>query len=171
MASVTEFKQHCPSCGGVLTIKNPALIGKKIDCPKCQYRFVVDEPGSDTPPSRKTGVKAAAGVAKNGNGVGKPAAKTKPGADEERSSKKKKKKSEGGMKGQLILAIVGVVVFIGAGVGIYFAFFNDSKPTTTTGGGPQGGGPGPGVPPPGGPGPGGPGQPEQKSVVGKWKGE
>ena len=28
----------------MVTIKDDSLIGKKIDCPKCKYRFVVEEP-------------------------------------------------------------------------------------------------------------------------------
>jgi hypothetical protein len=42
MANV--FKQQCPSCEAMVLIKDRKQIGKKIDCPKCKYRFVVDEP-------------------------------------------------------------------------------------------------------------------------------
>jgi hypothetical protein len=42
MANV--FKQQCPSCEAMVLIKDRKQIGKKIDCPKCKYRFLVDEP-------------------------------------------------------------------------------------------------------------------------------
>jgi hypothetical protein len=44
MATSTSFKQQCPSCEAMVPIRDPGLIGRKIDCPKCKYRFVVEEP-------------------------------------------------------------------------------------------------------------------------------
>ena len=44
MATKTAFKQQCPSCEAMVPIRDSGLIGKKIDCPKCKYRFVVEEP-------------------------------------------------------------------------------------------------------------------------------
>ncbi len=44
MASTTSFKQQCPSCEAMVPIRDPGLIGRKIDCPKCKYRFVVEKP-------------------------------------------------------------------------------------------------------------------------------
>ncbi len=44
MAAGTGFKQQCPSCEAMVPIRDPKLIGRKIDCPKCKYRFVVEEP-------------------------------------------------------------------------------------------------------------------------------
>jgi hypothetical protein len=46
MAATTQFKQQCPSCEAMVPIKDPSLIGKKVDCPKCKYRFLVEEPGA-----------------------------------------------------------------------------------------------------------------------------
>ena len=43
MATKTSFKQQCPSCEAMVPIRDPGLIGRKIDCPKCKYRFVVDD--------------------------------------------------------------------------------------------------------------------------------
>ena len=45
MASQTSFKQQCPSCEAMVPIKDSSLVGSKIDCPKCKYRFVVEDPG------------------------------------------------------------------------------------------------------------------------------
>src|SRR5262245_27157984 len=47
MAAKTSFKQQCPSCETMVPIKDGSLIGKKIDCPKCKYRFVVEEPADE----------------------------------------------------------------------------------------------------------------------------
>jgi hypothetical protein len=44
MATSTGFKQQCPSCEALVPIRDMTLIGRKIDCPKCKYRFVVEEP-------------------------------------------------------------------------------------------------------------------------------
>src|SRR5271168_2187039 len=41
----TVYKQACPSCEDMVLIKDQSQIGKKIDCPKCKYRFVVEKPG------------------------------------------------------------------------------------------------------------------------------
>ena len=44
MAITTPFKQPCPSCEAPVPIRDAGLIGKKVECPKCKYRFVVEEP-------------------------------------------------------------------------------------------------------------------------------
>jgi len=38
------FRQQCPSCEALILIKDPKQIGKKADCPKCKYRFVIERP-------------------------------------------------------------------------------------------------------------------------------
>src|SRR5436305_6838146 len=88
MATKTSFKQQCPSCEAMVPIKDSSLVGKKIDCPKCKYRFVVEEPvvdaeedaveaQEDTPaPTKKIAPgKGAIAAAKGGTGNGKPALK------------------------------------------------------------------------------------------------
>jgi hypothetical protein len=42
--AVKSFTQQCPSCEANVPIKDRGLVGKKIDCPKCKYRFVVENP-------------------------------------------------------------------------------------------------------------------------------
>src|SRR6266566_318297 len=46
--AATTFKQQCPSCEAMVPIRDPKLIGRKIDCPKCKYRFVVEEPADES---------------------------------------------------------------------------------------------------------------------------
>src|SRR5439155_24671637 len=73
MAASTSFKQQCPSCEAMVPIRDPNLIGRKIDCPKCKYRFVVEDPGTaeeeDEPKAKgkrdasdKNGAKSKAGA-------------------------------------------------------------------------------------------------------------
>jgi uncharacterized protein (TIGR03067 family)/predicted Zn finger-like uncharacterized protein len=52
MASVSI---PCPSCEAGFAVKD-SLIGKKVDCPKCKYRFKAEMPddGDDTPRSKKS---------------------------------------------------------------------------------------------------------------------
>jgi hypothetical protein len=64
MATTSSFKQQCPSCEAWVPIRDSSLIGRKIDCPKCRYRFVVEDPGQpadeaeEAPdPKRKRGQK------------------------------------------------------------------------------------------------------------------
>jgi len=67
MASQILFKMACPSCDAQVPIRDPRLLGKKVECPKCKYRFVVEEPGSgfeavedDTEPAGKGKAKGKA---------------------------------------------------------------------------------------------------------------
>jgi uncharacterized protein (TIGR03067 family)/predicted Zn finger-like uncharacterized protein len=60
MASLTV---NCPSCDAAFAVKD-TLIGKKVDCPKCKYRFKVEEPGeddADEKPSKKKAAKKSGG--------------------------------------------------------------------------------------------------------------
>jgi hypothetical protein len=40
------FKQQCPSCENGVTIRDVSFVGKKVECPKCKYRFVVEKPAN-----------------------------------------------------------------------------------------------------------------------------
>ena len=42
------FKQACPSCEAQVPIKDASLIGKKVECFQCKYRFVVEKPAGET---------------------------------------------------------------------------------------------------------------------------
>src|SRR3984957_14219972 len=44
MATSTSFKQQCPSCEAMVPVRDEGLIGRKIDCPKCKYRILVEAP-------------------------------------------------------------------------------------------------------------------------------
>src|SRR5260370_9985324 len=74
MAVSSSFKQKCPSCEAMVAIKDPGLVGKKVECSKCKYRFVVEDPIDQDKAAVKAGKgKAEGGTngngAKNGNGV------------------------------------------------------------------------------------------------------
>ena len=40
----SSFHVPCPSCEANVLVKNSGMIGKKIDCTKCKYRFTVSNP-------------------------------------------------------------------------------------------------------------------------------
>jgi flagellar basal body-associated protein FliL len=130
MASSTSFKQQCPSCEAMVPIRDPALVGRKIDCPKCKYRFVVEKPeeeedddSSDKPaPTKK---------AKNSNGVqgGKPAAvKGKRPAlrrrdeDEDEEDERPQKKKSGASTTVILGGVLGLLALGLLAVGAMFAF-------------------------------------------------
>jgi hypothetical protein len=192
MAVTSSFKQQCPSCEALVPIRDPKLVGRKIDCPKCKYRFVVEAPAeeeaaADEADGEETAAakpKAKAKTAANGQGkkstavVKKPAAKTKgkdkpaPDAaddgDEAEEGGKPKKKAAGRKSNTLIIGIsLAAVALIALGVGAFFLFGGGEKKTaqSTTSAAPkqpQPGGPG-GQPRPGSGGPGAPGGPPNKA--------
>src|SRR5438309_1699071 len=101
MATTAGFKQQCPSCEAWVPIRDPNLIGKKIDCPKCKYRFVVEEPAAvpeeeeaETPKKAKKARRAAEedNGSANGKGVAtKGKAGKRRGEDMEEDQGKEKK--------------------------------------------------------------------------------
>ena len=44
MASNPGFTQPCPYCQIPLLLRDPAWIGKLVECPKCHQRFIVEDP-------------------------------------------------------------------------------------------------------------------------------
>jgi len=125
MAS-TSFKTPCPSCEAGVLVKDESLIGKKIDCPKCKYRFVVEAPnGKETAaPSKKP---AAPGVKAKADAKAAPTktkATARPPADDEDEAEDDKKdllrKKKAGSKNKkmvlgLALAGLGVIVLVVGG--------------------------------------------------------
>lgn len=89
----SAFKQACPSCEHPVAIKDASLVGKKVECPQCKFRFVVSAPKTpakgpaktpavdDTQPSprpKSAPPKSASAKSAPGSTAAKPAAK--PGA-------------------------------------------------------------------------------------------
>jgi hypothetical protein len=117
MSSAIGFKQQCPSCGGLVNIKNPDLVGKKVDCPKCKYRFIVESPegeGSDgtngaPAPKAKKKERSSEGPVKRINKE-----RRRPREDDDDGGKKK-----GSNKMLYVLAGVGVVLLVVVGVLIF----------------------------------------------------
>src|SRR6266508_4862801 len=103
MAMTASFKQQCPSCEAWVPIRDANLVGRKIDCPKCKYRFVVEDPGADAAADddapKKKGKKDEAAGKKGTKGKAK---RRGEGDDESGGSK-------GGSSKVLVGAIVGVV--------------------------------------------------------------
>lgn len=139
MATKSSFKQPCPSCEAMVPIRDPKLIGRKIDCPKCKYRFVVEEPAEEVEdveeveeaPAKK-GKAGATDITneKPTNGkAGKGAVQRRADDDEDVEEAPKKKKSGGSP--MLIVGIsLAAVAVIALAVGGYFLFSgkSDDKP-------------------------------------------
>ncbi|MCE9532519.1 MAG: DUF1559 domain-containing protein [Planctomycetes bacterium] len=132
MAPVSAFKVKCPSCEAMVTIRDPKLIGKKIDCPKCKFRFAVEappEPTDDSPadadkPKAKSGKEAPA-KSKN-----KPLPKRDDDEQDAATGKKKNKnKKSDSNKTLYIGGGIGVLAILVLG-GAYFAglFDGDDVP-------------------------------------------
>lgn len=146
------FKQQCPTCETMVLIRDQKQIGKKMECPKCKDRFVVEAPADDE--VEETNGKA---IAKK-NGKAAPAGKPKKrfreddddaddqDADEQPQGKGRfrddeadeddeatSKKKSGGSKKTLpfILAGVGLVVLIVAAVFIIMSR-SDAPSTPST---------------------------------------
>jgi flagellar basal body-associated protein FliL len=71
MAIAVAFRQQCPSCEALVPVKDTGMVGKKIDCPKCKYRFVVEAPAEKEPAeapedTKKTSVSIATAAASAG---------------------------------------------------------------------------------------------------------
>jgi len=124
MASAAAFKQQCPSCEALVPIRDPDLIGRKIDCPKCKYRFIVEDPADAEDESAKSKKKEDAG--------GKKGAKSK---GKRRSDEENEKASKGGSNKVLIGALVGGVAIVALGITAFFLFFNDDGSSASKGGG------------------------------------
>jgi hypothetical protein len=99
MAAI-RYDVTCPSCEAMVPIRNSNLIGKKIECPKCKYRFVVPEQ-----PAEGGGADAAAKKGK--------------------AAKKAKAAKKGGSK-MLVGVVIGVLAVAVLGVGGFMLFGDDS---------------------------------------------
>ncbi len=140
MAVPTSFKQQCPSCEAMVPIRDPKLIGRKIDCPKCKYRFIVEEPSEeveeaeDEAPAKKGKGTTAITKQKSAAAKGVKAPAQRRADDDQDVDQSKPKKKQGG-SGMLVvgIALAGVAV-IALAVGGYFLFSSDSsddKPTAS----------------------------------------
>jgi hypothetical protein len=104
MPANTSFKVQCPSCEAQVPVRDSALIGKKIDCPKCKYRFVVDDPSDD--------------ILGEGDEAPRKGGKARP------------KKTAGNNNMLILGSVLGVVAVALLGVGAYFLFFNEPAKST-----------------------------------------
>ncbi len=144
MAVTSSFKQQCPSCEAMVPIRDPGMIGKKIDCPKCKYRFMVEDPvekdkeavtadkgrkGKTAPAGRSEDVKTK--VKANGRAAVKtPTRRLRDAEDEDDDDDGKKKAPSGKFNMGLVLAGVGVVALAVAAFFIFRGGSGAQKPDT-----------------------------------------
>ncbi len=97
---MASFKLPCPSCENPVPIKDEKLVGTKVECPKCKYRFKVEAPARDAKDA-------------DAAGKGKDKGKDKKKAVAASSGKKKKssKKAVAIVVGLLAVGVLGVVGF------------------------------------------------------------
>lgn len=142
MANV-KFNVPCPSCAVNLVIRSSAAVGRKMECPKCKYRFVVPSPPTEDEAADEPAAEAPA-TPEKGKGKGK-----------------KKEKAKAGNNKALIGVVLGVLVLGGLGFAAYLIFGGDDNKNTANntskGSGGQGQNPGVGGSGGGRVGPGGPG--------------
>ncbi len=120
-----SFKISCPSCESGVVIKNPKLIGKKVECPTCKFRFVVDDPADSKPEDESPKSKKRK----------KPVPDDEDDFEDEDSGKKKKKgkKKKGKKSNQMVLGIgLGAVGLVVLAVAAFFMMSggNKKKPKT-----------------------------------------
>ena len=147
MATTVSFKQPCPSCEHPVPIRDPKLIGRKIDCPKCKYRFVVEEPPAepDDPDTATTAKKPANGKVPP---VGKKPMRRRDEDDDDLDEAKPKKK-EGGMSPIMWMGIgLAAIALIGLGITLVLMLSGDSDDKGKTSGPVAGKDRGPSTPPP-----------------------
>jgi hypothetical protein len=139
----------------MVPIRDPALVGRKIDCPKCKYRFVVERPededddSSDTPAPTKAvkksnGVQAGRQAATKGKA--KPALRRRDEDEDEEDERPQKKKSGasttlilGGVLGLLALGLLAVGAMYASGV--FGTGKSESSSTSSSSGGGTNSGP------------------------------
>jgi hypothetical protein len=107
----------------MVPIRDDSLIGKKIDCPKCKYRFVVEEPAENEAELDEAEETAGEQKGKR-DGV-----KTKPGAKKKRGGEATDNKDQKSNKLVLVLGLAGagVVLLIVAGVLIFGGVFSTKE--------------------------------------------
>ncbi|HXG12756.1 MAG TPA: DUF1559 domain-containing protein, partial [Gemmataceae bacterium] len=138
MAAKIEFKQQCPSCEAQVPIRDRKLIGRKIDCPQCKYRFVVEDPeeAAEETPARRGN---ADGPAARRPGARTKVGRARPDADDEEADRPRKKKPEGSSRTLLIGLGLGAFALVVLGL-VGFLLFGGGNDTTTRPAGPGSGG-------------------------------
>jgi hypothetical protein len=150
MAISGSFKQQCPSCDANVPIKDASLIGKKVDCPKCKFRFVVEDPTAKGKKAAAAGGKskkpaevdeedvveaeepAPAKSRPAGKGAPPKKARDEDSDDEPVAPKSKGKKAAAGTNTKLLIGLglggVGLVLLAICAVLILMFGGSDNKP-------------------------------------------
>jgi hypothetical protein len=116
----------------MVPIRDPGLIGRKIDCPKCKYRFIVEEPqpeedeDEDRPAAKKKGITNKPS-AKGPGKAGKPGRRGDDD-DDDRPSRK-----QDGSSKMLVLGIGLAVVGVAAiGICLWLFMGQGDSPSTAS---------------------------------------
>jgi Protein of unknown function (DUF1559) len=132
MATTSSFKQQCPSCEAMVPIRDPGLVGKKIDCPKCKYRFLVEEPVPEETEDEELEQPKSTAVT-NKKGKGKLRDESVPADEDEEGKGESKGKNNKVLYIGIGLGVVALVALVGGGI---LLFGGGSKPAAGGGGAP-----------------------------------
>jgi hypothetical protein len=130
----------------MVPVRDSSFIGKKIDCPKCKYRFVVEEPEVEEDDRDEAPARGDRDGKKGSNGKAAPAKKGKGRRDEDEGAPGKKKKKTGPSTTLIVgvgLGAVGVVVLVIGALWMFGVIGGDDTPVssnTNTPSGPPAGG-------------------------------
>ena len=109
---MASFRQTCPSCEDPVLIKDQNLVGKKVDCPKCKYKFIVEPPEGETPANAKKPPKGKAPKGKKGRSQDADEEDDEDDDDSDGSVKTNKKKN---MVPILVIAGILLAALLGGG--------------------------------------------------------
>jgi hypothetical protein len=121
----------------MVPVRDSSFIGKKIDCPKCKYRFVVEEPEVEEDERDEAPARGGRDGKKGVNGKATLAKKSKGRRDDEDGAPGKKKKKTGPSTTLIVGVGVGavavvVLVIVGLWMGGVIGGDDDQKTTSTT---------------------------------------
>jgi hypothetical protein len=127
----------------MVPIRDPNLIGRKIDCPKCKYRFVVEEPDpveeeevEELEPAKKGARGPGDKRRADGKGAKAPARGGRRGREDDEDEEAPKAKGGSNTKILLGAGLGGLALIILGAVAIWFFVSGDSnasKSSTTPG--------------------------------------
>jgi DNA-directed RNA polymerase subunit RPC12/RpoP len=141
----------CPACGIRLKLTDPALIGKKIRCPKCSNVFLVPQPGAAPPPTAPPAPAAPPPPAPARSPAPaaireeppeedlpvvppRPAGREEADEDEDRPAEKPRRRKEKPAAPARrtilvpVLAVVVIILYLGLAVMYHFNAYGDEPP-------------------------------------------
>jgi hypothetical protein len=116
----------------MVPIRDANLIGRKIDCPKCKYRFVVEDPGAETETDEEEVAEPKKKRTRDERTSSKDSAASKRVMTREEMEEEEAERSKKGAPTKLILGIglgvFGIVLLVVVGFLVWGGVDNSSSP-------------------------------------------